>query len=242
MTSESVLRIAVVLPDLLGTYGDRGNAVVMERRLNWRGIPSEIVTVLSSSDSVPDSCDIYLIGGGEDVAQQAAVRFLSRGRGLQRAARAGAPVLGICGGLQVLGTRFRTGDGSEHEGIGLVDVVSEPGNGRAIGEVTAESTLDGVGSLTGFENHLGRTRIADGVQPLGRVVQGIGNGDGVMEGAVSGHIVCTYLHGPVLARNPALADTILEWAVGDRLAELPEFPELVALRAERTRARAKTRK
>ncbi|RCW46143.1 hypothetical protein DFQ14_102445 [Halopolyspora algeriensis] len=241
MTNESVLRIAVVLPDLLGTYGDRGNAVVLQRRLEWRGIPSEIVTFVSSSDAVPDSCDLYLLGGGEDVAQQAAVRFLSRGRGLQRAAQAGSPVLGICGGLQVLGTRFRTGDGAQHEGLGLVEVVSEPGSGRAIGEITVESTLEGVGTLTGFENHLGRTRLAEGARPLGHVLHGTGNGHGAVEGVVSGHIVGTYLHGPVLARNPALADTVLEWAVGAPLPELPEFPELTALRAERIRTVAARR-
>lgn len=241
MMNESVLRIAVVLPDLLGTYGDRGNAAVLRRRLEWRGIAGEVVTVLSSSDSVPDSCDIYLLGGGEDVAQQAAVRFLARGRGLQRAVQAGVPVLGICGGLQVLGTRFRTGSGAEHEGLGLVDAVSEPGPGRAIGEVTAESTLEGVGTLTGFENHLGRTRLADGARPLGHVLHGTGNGHGAVEGVVSDHIVCTYLHGPVLARNPALADTMLEWAVGGTLPELSEFAELTALRAERIRAVAARR-
>lgn len=242
MTTESTLRIALVLPDLLGTYGDRGNATVLEQRARWRGIDSETVTILSSSDSVPDSCDLYLIGGGEDVAQQAAVRFLTRGQGLQRAAGAGVPVLGICGGLQVLGTKFTLGDGGVHEGLGLVDAQTAPGNGRAIGEVTTQSELGGIGMLTGFENHLGRTKIGPGTQPLGRVVRGIGNGYDEAEGAVTGHIVCTYLHGPVLARNPVFADLLLGWAVGGPLSPLPEFPELTALRAERMRIPVRNKK
>lgn len=236
-TDDSCVRIALVLPDLLGTYGDRGNAIVLQQRLSWRGFASEMVTVLSSSESVPQACDVYLIGGGEDVAQTAAVRFLTRSRGLQHAAQRGAPVLGICGGLQVLGTQFTTGDGVNHAGLGLIDLVTEPGNGRAIGEVSSHSTLSGVGKLTGFENHLGRTELGNGVQPLGNLAHGIGNGDEATEGAVSGHVVCTYMHGPVLARNPALADTLLEWAVGERLDKLPDFPELLALRDERTRVR-----
>ncbi len=239
MTTESTLRIALLLPDLLGTYGDRGNAVVLAQRLKWRGYGAEIHTVLSSSESVPATCDVYLIGGGEDVAQQAAVRFLSRSDGLQRAAAAGAPVLGICGGLQVLGTRFTTGDGTSHDGLGLVDVVTEPGGARAIGEVSTECTIAGVGLLTGFENHLGRSVLGAGAAPLGRTVSGIGNGHGDAEGAVSGRVVCTYMHGPVLARNPALADTLLKWAVGEPLADLPEIEELNALRTERTRHRVR---
>ncbi|GAA2793968.1 glutamine amidotransferase [Saccharopolyspora taberi] len=241
MTTEA-LRIALVLPDLLGTYGDRGNVLVLEKRLAWRGIPCETVTVLSSSDPLPASCDLYVLGGGEDVAQQAAVRFLSRGNGLQRAVQRGAPVLGICGGLQVLGTAFTTGDGARHDGLGLVDAVTTPGERRAIGEVTTHSTLDEVGVLTGFENHLGRTVLGSGSKPLGRVVRGIGNGHDSAEGAVTGRVVCTYLHGPVLARNPVLADLLLEWAVGERLAPVPEVPELDALRAERTRPNLRVRK
>jgi lipid II isoglutaminyl synthase (glutamine-hydrolysing) len=242
MTTESTLRIALVLPDLLGTYGDRGNVTVLEQRLRWRGIDCETVTVLSSSDALPDSCDLYLLGGGEDVAQLAAVRFLARGQALQRAAGAGAPVLGICGGLQVLGTKFVLGDGGVHEGLGLIDAETAPGQGRAIGEVTTQSELDGVGMLTGFENHLGRTKLGRESRPLGRVVRGIGNGHDELEGAVSGHVVCTYMHGPVLARNPILADLLLEWAVGHPLQPLEEFPELTALRAQRMRTPVRNKK
>ncbi|GAB2671856.1 glutamine amidotransferase [Saccharopolyspora gloriosae] len=241
MSGEGV-RIALVLPDLLGTYGDRGNMLVLERRLHWRGIPSETVTVLSSSASVPDSCDVYLLGGGEDVAQTAAMRVLSRSPGLQRAAARGAPVLGICGGLQVLGTEFTTGDGVRHEGLGLVDAVTEPAGERAIGEVTTDCLLAGVGMLTGFENHLGRTRLGSGSMPLGRVTRGIGNGPDRAEGVVRGHVVCTYLHGPILARNPALADLLLGWAVGAPLQPIAEPEELAALRVERSRMRARNPK
>lgn len=235
------VRIALVLPDLLGTYGDRGNMLVLAQRLRWRGMGCETVTVLSSS-AVPESCDVYLLGGGEDVAQTAAMRVLTRSPGLQRAAARGVPVLGICGGLQILGAEFTTGDGVRHEGLGLVDAVTEPGERRAIGEVVEESSLPGVGMLTGFENHLGRTRLGPAAQPLGRVSRGIGNGRDEVEGAVHGHVVCTYLHGPVLARNPVLADLLLEWAVGAPLQQIVEPPELSALRAERTRPRARAAK
>lgn len=238
------VRIAFVLPDLLGTYGDRGNVLVLTQRLNWRGIPSETVTVHASASEVPGQCDLYMLGGGEDVAQVAAVRVLNRGGGFRRAVENGAPVLGVCGGLQVLGTSFMTGDGLRHEGLGLVDASTEPGEGRAIGEITTDSTLPGVGLLTGFENHLGRTRLGGGAQPLGYLTggSGIGNGDGVSEGAVHGHVMCTYLHGPVLARNPKLADLLLEWALGEQLAPIAEPPEIDALRTERTRRPARQRK
>ncbi|KGI81460.1 glutamine amidotransferase [Actinopolyspora erythraea] len=236
MTDDSAIRIALVVPDLLGTYGDRGNALVLAQRLRWRGHRAEIVTVLSSAETLPDSCDIYLLGGGEDVAQQAAVNFLARGDGLRRAVDAGAVVLGVCGGLQVLGTSFTTGDGVTHRGLGLIDISTEPGERRAIGELSTRSEEHELGLLTGFENHLGRSRVGPAARPLGRVLHGVGNGADETEGAVSERIVCTYLHGPALARNPLLADTMLSWAVGESLSELPPFPELTELRSERVKA------
>ncbi|SDJ96052.1 hypothetical protein SAMN04487820_103168 [Actinopolyspora mzabensis] len=236
MIEDSAIRIALVVPDLLGTYGDRGNALVLAQRLRWRGYRAEIVTVLSSAETLPDSCDIYLLGGGEDVAQQAAVNFLARGDALRRAVDAGAVVFGVCGGLQVLGTSFTTGDGATQHGLGLIDISTAPGPNRAIGELSTRSEEDGLGLLTGFENHLGRSTVGPAARPLGRVLHGIGNGSEDTEGAVSGRVVCTYLHGPALARNPALADTMLSWAVGESLPELAPFPELTELRTERARA------
>ncbi|WP_026449020.1 type 1 glutamine amidotransferase [Actinopolyspora mortivallis] len=236
--TESTVRIALVVPDLLGTYGDRGNALVLAQRLRWRGYAAEIVTVLSSEATLPETCEIYLLGGGEDVAQQAAVDFLSRGDGLHRAVASGAVVLGVCGGLQVLGTAFTTGDGRTRAGLGLVDITTEPGGRRAIGELSTRGELAGVGTLTGFENHLGRSRLGEHTRPLGTVLHGTGNGPDGTEGAVSGRVVCTYLHGPALARNPELADVLLSWAVGERLSPLPEFPELTELRERRLRVRS----
>lgn len=240
MKPESCVRIAVVLPDLLGTYGDGGNAIVLERRLRWRGIPAEVVTVRSPDRSVPDSCDVYLLGGGEDVAQQAAVTILTGG-GLHRAVERGAAVLGVCGGLQLLGNSFTTGDGTTTPGLGLLDADTRPGRGRAIGDIAVRADLPGVGALTGFENHLGRTLLGPGSRPLGQVLYGVGNGgegDGRDEGAVTGRVVGTYLHGPVLARNPALADLLLAWATGLQLPPLPEFPEITRLRRQRIPADA----
>lgn len=236
------IRIALLLPDLLGTYGDRGNVIVLEQRLRWRGINCETVTVPSSWGTIPESCDLYVIGGGEDVAQQAAVRVLSRGSTLRSAVARGVPILGICGGFQILGSTFTTGDGTTHEGLGLLDVDTVPGSTRAIGEISSEPMVSGIETMTGFENHLGRTMIGAGSRPLGRVTRGTGNGKESWEGAVTGHTVGTYLHGPLLARNPRLADMLLEWALGEPLEPVTDIPEVAELRAERARPRLRQRK
>lgn len=234
MSKESQLRIAILLPDLLGTYGDRGNAVVLERRAAWRGVPGEIINVVASDGGIPDSCDVYLLGGGEDVAQLAAVRAMQASPGMQRAVERGAAVLAVCAGFQVVGRRFKLGDGSEHDGLGLLDVYTEPGSERAIGEiVTATSEPHGIGMLSGFENHLGRTTLDPGATPLAQVVRGIGNGAAELEGAINGNVIGTYMHGPVLARNSVLADWILQRVLGADLSPMADFPELTELRSSR---------
>ncbi|MEA2715920.1 MAG: hypothetical protein QOI56_720 [Actinomycetota bacterium] len=228
--------IAVLYPELLGTYGDGGNATVLARRLEWRGIASELVEV-TAGEATPRSCDIYLMGGGEDGPQSLAARELIASRALHRAIDDGAAVLAVCAGFQVLGTVFVGPDGAAHQGLGLLDVSTVRGEGaRRVGEIVVEPDADlGLPELTGYENHAGVTALGSGARPLGKVAVGHGNdtGDG-SEGAVAGRIVGTYLHGPVLARNPALADHMLASVVGP-LAPLDD-QEVEALREERLAA------
>ncbi|GDY33590.1 type 1 glutamine amidotransferase [Gandjariella thermophila] len=232
MSQPSRVRVALVLPELLGTYGDRGNATVLVQRLRWRSIDAEMIEV-SGDTPVPADCDIYVIGGGEDIAQLAAVRWLQAHPGLQQAVGRGAVVLAVCAGFQILGTSFAGTDGAMHSGLGLFDAITRPLSRRAIGEIVVEPAPGlGIRSLTGFENHGGATQLGPGAAPLGRVVTGIGNGFDGAEGVVQGRIVGTYLHGPVLARNPDLADLLLTWATGRTLDPL-SLEETETLRQER---------
>jgi CobQ-like glutamine amidotransferase family enzyme len=221
------VRIALVFPSLLGTYGDGGNASVLAQRLRWRGIPAETVDV-DIGAPVPEQVDLYVLGGGEDTAQTLAVSRLADGV-LARAADSGRPVFAVCAGFQILGESFLVGRGEVHPGLGLLDVRTDrlPGS-RAVGELVTDTEL---GVLTGYENHGGRTVLGPGARPLGRVSEGVGNGDGA-DGAVQGSVVATYLHGPALARNPALADHLLELAVGSQLPPLDDA-EVDELRRER---------
>jgi len=232
---DSRVSIALLYPELLGTYGDGGNAVVLAERLRWRGIDADVVT-LGAGASVPTSCDIYLMGGGEDGPQALAARELSESGALHTAVDGGAVVFGTCAGIQVLGTEFANPDGTPHPGLGLLDVRTVRGTGkRAVGELLSEPLVDGLPTLTGYENHGAVTHLGATVRPLGRVVNGTGNGGGDgSEGAVAGRIVATYMHGPALARNPALADLLLSWVVGPDLAPLDDS-EVEELRAERLR-------
>jgi CobQ-like glutamine amidotransferase family enzyme len=226
------LAVVVVHPDLLGTYGDGGNGIVLAQRARWRGIDAELVEAPSGAP-LP-SGDVYCLGGGEDAAQRASAERLIAEGSLERAVERGTPVLAVCAGFQILGRSFPSADGRALRGLGVLDVVTAKGAGRrAVGEVLAEPADPSLGLpvLTGFENHAGLTERAPGLPPLGRLRAGVGNGDGT-DGAIAGRVVGTYLHGPVLARNPALADLLLSWAVGSPLAALDDTEE-DALRAER---------
>jgi CobQ-like glutamine amidotransferase family enzyme len=221
-----------VFPELLGTYGDGGNAVVLAQRLRWRGIPAEIVRV-GMDDPLPDGSDIYVLGGGEDAPQTFATARLAE-VGLARAVDAGAVVFAVCAGLQILGQSFTGSDGRQQAGLGIVDCATHPKGERQIGELVVEPTAFGLPLLTGFENHGGITELGPGAEPLGRVRVGHGNGAAGVEGVVSGRVLGTYLHGPALARNPALADLLLSWVVGP-LEPLDE-PLIDRLRSERLEA------
>jgi CobQ-like glutamine amidotransferase family enzyme len=232
----STLRIVWLYPDLLSTYGDRGNLLVLAHRARARGIDVEPMQV-RSDQRVPHTADMYLIGGGEDGPQAVAADRLLQDGALNRAAEAGKPILAICAGYQLLGASFYA-NGRAYEGLNILDLRSDRGPSRAVGEIAGDAAPQlGIGQITGFENHGGRTHLGEAVQPLARVTAGIGN-DGATEGAWAGHVIGTYMHGPGLARNPKLADLLLAWAIGVDPSQLPPiddtWPE--RLRAERFRA------
>lgn len=238
MAERDPVRIALVFPSLLGTYGDGGNASVLAQRLRWRGIGAETVDV-EIDQPLPEQADVYVLGGGEDAAQTLAVSRLGGGA-LARVAAAGKSVFAVCAGFQILGETFLDGQGGTHPGLGLVDCRTDrlPGS-RAVGELLGVPRVDGlVDPLTGYENHGGRTVLGREARPLAQVRAGIGNGaevDGAaVDGAVQGTVVATYLHGPALARNPALADWLLSRVVGG-LAPLDDR-EVEELRRERLAA------
>lgn len=245
--TESTVRIGLVLPDVMGTYGDDGNSLVLRQRLKWRGHDAEIVRI-TLDDEVPDSCDLYAVGGGEDAAQKLASRHLSSSPGLQRAVGRGVPVLAICAGMQVFGEWFVVSDGSRAPGLGLLDITTSPQATRSIGELVVEPQLAGLSQpLTGFENHMGATILGTDAAPLGLVVSGTGNGvpadggpapspDQRIEGVVQGSIIATYMHGPALARNPELADLLLCRALGVDSLPPVEVPAVDQLRRERIAA------
>lgn len=219
--STEALRIVWIYPDLLSTYGDRGNLLILAARAAGRGIPVETYEV-RSDQRIPNSADIYLIGGGEDGPQALAAQRLRVDGGLHQAVAQGAAVLSICAGYQLLGHSFFA-KGAKCAGLELLDVFSDRGETRAVGEVRGDvDPRLGLPPLTGFENHGGRTHVGQHAAPLARVTAGIGN-DGQTEGAWAGKILGTYAHGPALARNPAIADLLLRWSTGaDRLAPLDD--------------------
>ncbi len=208
-----MLTIALVFPELLGTYGDGGNALVLEERARRRGIDVEVVRVGIGAD-VPDA-SIYLLGGGEDGPQRLGAELLRESSFASRV-RDGRFVFAVCAGLQLLGTTFAVEGDDEFEGLGLVDAVTQRGLTRSVGDLVVTS---GDAVLVGFENHGGRTTLGAGVTPFGAVEIGRGN-DGVVDGFRTENLWATYAHGPVLAINPWLADAILGRVLGRELEPL----------------------
>jgi CobQ-like glutamine amidotransferase family enzyme len=232
----SAIRLVWVYPDLLSTYGDRGNLLMLARRAKLRGIGVEVAEV-NSDQRVPVDGDIYLLGGGEDLPQVLAARRLQADGGLSAAAQRGAVIFAVCAGYQIIGTEFGGPEGEPVPGLGLLDIRSARGERRGVGEITADvDPALGVERLTGFENHQGVTTRGPQVKPLATVLTGVGNGDGT-EGALYRRVVGTYLHGPALVRNPGLADLLLAWAAGPLPAIDPRQEHLVRqLRGERLAA------
>lgn len=221
MSSDSTLRVVWVYPDLLSTYGDRGNLLILTHRAAARGFAVEPFEI-RSDEKLPEHADIYLVGGGEDGPQALAAQRLRADGALHRAVDQGSVIFAVCAGYQLLGVSFFA-KGEQCGGLELLDLHSDRGPSRAVGELAG--TVDprlGLPTLTGFENHGGRTHLGPGVHPLAQVTAGVGN-DGSTEGAYRGKVLGTYAHGPALARNPALADLLLRWATGaSQLAALDD--------------------
>lgn len=236
--SDAQLRIVWIYPDLLSTYGDQGNVLVAERRARQRGLDVQRVDV-RSDQPIPTSGDIYLIGGGEDRPQRLAAERLLRDGGLNRAVANGAIVFSVCAGYQIMGHEFVNDLGERSPGLGLLDVVSTRGEAeRCVGDVLGDmDERMRLPQLTGFENHQGITHLGPGVRPLARVRLGKGNGTGDgTEGAWNDTVFGTYMHGPVLARNPQIADLLIKLSL-DVNALLPTDDRWYeALRDERIAA------
>jgi CobQ-like glutamine amidotransferase family enzyme len=223
------LRVVVghLYPDYLNIYADRGNMAVLAQRAAWRGIAFAIDPLGMADDLRPGAHDLYYIGGGQDREQGMVARDLAgKGAALREAVDDGAALLAVCGGYQLLGRFYRGRDRDQLPGIGLFPHETVAGERRMIGDVLLECELrpGERRTLAGFENHAGRTYLDEGAEPLGRVVAGFGNdGESGHEGCRVGLALGTYLHGPLLPRNPWLADWLLSAAL---LRQTGEWLEL----------------
>lgn len=230
MRSDS-LAVVVLYPELLGLYADRGNGLALRHRARQRGIGVDLIEV-SVGDPIPESADLYLLGGAEDAALLAAGDLIERSGGLKRAVARGAVCMGVCAGFQLMSEVFCGPEGMPRAGLGLLDVRCGRLTGeRAVGEVVsvgADPTLP----ILGFENHQGDAALGTDARPLAEVWVGVGNGHARHEGAIQGSVVGTYLHGPVLVRNPRFTDELIEKAVGSPLAPIQDAA-LDRLRQER---------
>ena len=217
-------------PDYLNIYADRGNIAVLARRAAWRGHELDVRTVSVGGHVEPGEHDLLYIGGGQDREQAlVAEDLVAKADGVRAAVDGGAALLAVCGGYQLMGRSYRDFHGVDLPGIGLFPLVTDAGETRMIGDVLLECELAPgvVRTLAGFENHAGRTRLDRGAEALGRVVAGFGNdGESGYEGCRVGRAVGTYLHGPLLPRNPWFADWVLAQALAHRLGDAPAFEPL----------------
>jgi lipid II isoglutaminyl synthase (glutamine-hydrolysing) len=231
------IRVAHLYPEYLNIYADRGNIAVLARRAALRGheLVADGVSVGDALD--PGAHDLLYIGGGQDREQALiAPDLAARGEAISAAVDGGAALLAVCGGYQLLGRGYRGRDGTFLEGAGLFPHETAAGERRMIGDVllACELVPGEERTLAGFENHAGRTRLDPGAQPLGRVVAGFGNdGESGYEGCRVGCALGTYLHGPLLPRNPWLADLLLSWALAHATGSEPEPLEPLGDRLER---------
>lgn len=244
------IRVGHLYPEYLNIYADRGNIAVLARRARLRGHELEVVAIGLGEPVAPGAHDLLYVGGGQDREQGLiAPDLAAKGDSIREAVSAGAALLAVCGGYQLLGRGYRGRDGSSMPGARLFPHETVAGERRMIGDVLLECELTPGerNLLAGFENHAGRTLLDPGAEPLGRVVHGFGNdGESGFEGCRVQRAVGTYLHGPLLPRNPWLADWLLSRALAHveggeprPLEPLPDALEREAFRVSAERARTR---
>ena len=228
--SPPAVRLCHLYPREMNIYADRGNIAVLARRLAWRGFELQVTEAGPGVKIRDGEADIYYLGGGQDRDQQRVAQDLleTKAAAVKAAVADGAVGLFVCGGYQLAGREYRSADGCVMEGMGVLDVTTEAGASRLVGNVEIESRLGGETiRIVGYENHAGRSRLGPEASPLGRVIKGHGNnGRDRTEGAFVEKFFGTYLHGPLLPKNPQLADILIRWALEFRYGERFELEPL----------------
>jgi CobQ-like glutamine amidotransferase family enzyme len=226
----TTIRVGHLYPEYLNIYADRGNIAVLRHRTAARGLELAVEPVSVGDELRVGEHDLLYIGGGQDREQELiAPDLAARGEALREAAAGGTAMLAVCGGYQLLGRFYRGRSGAELPGAGLFPLQTVAGERRMIGDCLLECELEPGNrrTLAGFENHAGVTRLDEAAEPLGRVVAGFGNdGESGFEGARVGNALGTYLHGPLLPRNPWLADWLIARALEHRLGGPVELDPL----------------
>ena len=247
------IRVLHLYDRWLNIYADRGNMQVLEQRARWRGIELDVTGLEPGESFEPGAHDLLYLGGGQDRDQAMVAEHLAGecGAALRASVEEGCALLAVCGGYQLLGSHYDDTEGRRQPGVGLLDLHTTAGDTRLIGNVAIEATLPAVGpraavttTVAGFENHAGRTALGPHARPLGRVLHGAGNdGESGHEGCVLQRAIGTYLHGPLLPRNPELADWLLAAAIAHALgpdaATLVDAPETVPERVQLLERRAR---
>lgn len=229
------LNICHLYPDLLNVYGDVGNILILKDRAERRGIKVNIVNTSLKDDFNGDDMDIVFFGGGQDYEQSIVSEDLKTNKReeIAKYIEEGKVFLAICGGYQLLGKYYRAPNGEKLEGLGILDIYTEGGDTRFIGNTVIQNEEYNE-TYVGFENHSGRTYI-NNLKPLGKCVYGYGNnGEDGYEGCIYKNTFCTYFHGSLLSKNPELADRMLILALNKKYGEvqLDEIDDTFPLKAK----------
>ena len=221
--AEKQITIGHLYPDLLNLYGDRGNIACMMQRCKWRGIEAKTVEFELEDEVDFSKLDIVLLGGGSDREQQIVCKKLQTIKDqFKEYVENGGGVIAVCGGYQLLGTHYKT-ESEVLEGLGILDIYTEQGEDRLIDNIILESELSST-PVVGFENHGGRTYINDN-KPFGKVLCGYGNDkESGYEGVIYKNVIGTYLHGPLLPKNPEICDWLIARALEKKYGECELSP------------------